>query len=667
VHMPFDAIQVRFLKAFTEALFDGVDMVITVDQVVDNLQTQFAMIGGTKVNEISLAITATSIALGPFFTLSSHETRKERIKDRLQMSQFDLLQDMARLRSIVYASYYGHWQGITQEDNIDNPVLLQIGFTLPKFRHRASKERQLERVEGRDLDHNAFVTGDTLPASIDVIVVGSGSGGGVSAANMAERGYKVLVIEAGPHLPSAQITHEERRMTARLYKHGSLQTSRDNDFVVFQGRNVGGSSTVNNGICLRLKKVGTSHPMAKDVLAHWHSIGAPVDGAALEHAYDAVQARLGIATIEERSGIRNGNHLIDGWNAYAASSSDPMIRASVPSWFEKNFGPPNTPQACAYCGYCNAGCPYARKLGTAQSYLPDACRNHGAKILAETKVEKIIWADDIADGTRRATGVDVILEDGSKRQIKANVGVIVAAGTIASSKLLDQSGISGTGVGISLNVASPVVALMPGTGSPCWDEDQMSSVVDCGDYLLEAHFQPPMAMSALMPGWFADHHRHMLNYNNVVSAGILFPADRRGTMIGGKLSFKLDREVDIPLLRKAMATLTKVHFAGGAIEAYPALLRGQTLTPDMDIDAFFHDAITEADDVTLSSSHPHGGNPINENPALGVVDPECRVHGTSNVLVTDASIFPTCIRVNAHFTTMAMAQYATGRADPFAL
>ena len=178
-----------------------------------------------------------------------------------------------------------------------------------------------------------------------------------------------------------------------------------------------------------------------------------------------------------------------------------------------------------------------------------------------------------------------------------------------------------------------------------------------GDFLLESHFQPPMSMASLMPGWFADHSQRMKNFGRVHSAGILFPADRRGQIVDGKLKFRLDVDDDLPMLRRAMATLTKVHFAAGALECYPALAKGQKVTPDMDIDAFFRAAIREQDDVTLSSSHPHGGNAINEDPQYGVVDPECRVHGTTNVFVTDASVFPSCIRVNAQWTTMAMAHY----------
>ncbi|KAB2848404.1 MAG: GMC family oxidoreductase, partial [Sphingopyxis terrae] len=287
------------------------------------------------------------------------------------------------------------------------------------------------------------------------------------------------------------------------------------------------------------------------------------------------------------------------------------------------------------------------------------------RILPGTKADRIVWQTSI-DGRREAEGVKLILPDGSRRTVRARVGVVVAAGTIASSKLLDRSDIDGTGQNVSLNIASPVVALMPeGVGGNAWDEDQMSSYVDCGDFLLESHFQPPMAMASLMPGWFADHSERMRNYGRVHSAGILFPADRRGRVKDGKLKFELDRDTDLPLLRRAMATLTKVHFAAGAIECYPALTKGQRLTPDMDIDDFFETAIRESDDVTLSSSHPHGGNAINVDPDAGVVDPDCRVHGTTNVIVTDASVFPTCIRVNAQWTTMAMAHYATARHDPF--
>jgi choline dehydrogenase-like flavoprotein len=666
---PFNFGQLKFLKALTEALFDGAEMAITPDQVVANVTELFGKIGGTKLKEIQLSLTLTEPVLGPMFAEASIATRVERIEDRMRDSSIDLFQDMGRLRGIIYACYYGHWQpGLEpgdQDANAANPVHRQIGFTLPKFRQRGSYDMPLAPVRGREIDPAHILDANSLEDEYDVIVIGSGAGGAVAAYNIAGWDYKVLIVEAGPFYPSHAITHHELDMIARLYKHGAVQTTTNRDFVVFQGRCVGGSSTINNGICLRVNEPGRTHPDAKDVLAKWATIGAPVDAAAFHDSYDAVKDMLGIARIEPRSGRHNGPHLINGWHAYADTSDNPMDKRAITDWFDKNFGPPNTPTACAYCGYCNSGCAYGRRMGVAQTYLPQACRDRGARILPDTKAQQILW-QTAADGRREAEAVKLILPDGSSRLVRARVGVVVAAGTIASSKLLDRSDIDGTGYQVSLNVASPVVALMPeGAGGDAWDEDQMSSYVDCGDFLLESHFQPPMSMASLMPGWFADHSQRMKNFGRVHSAGILFPADRRGQIVDGKLKFRLDVDDDLPMLRRAMATLTKVHFAAGALECYPALAKGQKVTPDMDIDAFFKAAIREQDDVTLSSSHPHGGNAINENPQYGVVDPECRVHGTTNVFVTDASVFPSCIRVNAQWTTMAMAQYATGRHDPF--
>lgn len=667
---PFNAIQETMLLAMTEALFADTVMAITPEQVVDNIQTQFAMIEGNARDTVGLSLYALGVALGgPIFLLKSARDRMEVIGERLANTRIDLLQDLARTRGVIYAGYYGHWEGVDEDDNRHNPVLNQIGYVLPKHRVRdAPTEVKIEFSKGRELTHEDFIGHGAIPASAGVIVIGSGAGGAVSAATLAKKwGHDVLVIEAGPHYPSTRITHEERRMTAKLFVNGALQGTKDHDFIIFQGRCVGGSTVINNGIALRMKEAGLTHPEARDVFQDWASIGAPVDEDAFNAAYDSIEQRLEIGEIEHRSGRNNGPHLLNGWAAHAAATGDARDQSAITRWFKKNYGPATAGAHCAYCGYCNTGCPYGRKHGMAQSYLIDA-RKAGARILAEATVRRILWRDsEDGDGRRVATGVEVELEDGSVHRIAATTGVVVAAGTMASSRILDKSGIENTGRGISLNIACPVAALMPaGHQVNAWDEDQMATYVDRGDFLIESHFQPPMSMSTLMPGWGPEHHRRMLNYNRLASAGVLFPADRKGRLEDGVLDFKLSPQVELPLLRRALAALIDVHFKNGAIEVYPALARGDTIRPGMDVEALLKERIREADDVTLSSSHPHGGNNMNRDPKKGVVDTDCRVHGTANVLVTDASVFPSCIRVNAQLTTMAMARYATARADPFA-
>ena len=653
------------IKALAEAFFHDVPMAITPRQVVDNLQRHFSMMTGGKPTEIGMALTGLFAVLGgPFFFLASPKMRQELIRKRLQNTRVDLLQDMARTKSVIIAGYYGHWEKGDEEENFKNPVLNGLNYLLPAQRDRTGDgEKPVKREPHRDLKSTVFVGHDAVPEETDVIVIGSGAGGAVAAASVADEGHEVLIVEAGGNYTSTRINHDEPRMTAQMFKDGGLQTTNDRDIIVFQGRVVGGSTVINNGICLRMKHEGLVHPEAEDVYETWRELGAPVSEEELAPSYQAIEEMLQVDEIDPISGRHNGPHLLNGWDKYAAQSDDPRDKTAVTAWFRKNYGPKTQDSECVYCGYCNTGCPYGRKKAMPESYLTHATsedREKPARILCNAEAREILWEDG-ANGKKVAAGVRLTLKDGRERTIRARRGVVVAAGALASSNLLQQSGKIQAGRNMSLNIACPVVALMPeGSDVNSWNEDQMATYVDRGDYLIESHFQPPMAMAMMVPGWFDEHYRRMHNYNRLVSAGVLFPADRLGYMENGKLKFKIGED-ELALLRRALTTMTKVHFLNGAIEVYPALLKGQTLRSSMthdEIDAFYEEAIQEPDDVVLSSSHPHGGNAINEDPHKGIVDLNQRVHNTTNCYVTDASVMPSCIRVNAQLTTMAMAHRA---------
>lgn len=672
---PFNPFEAAIWRRLAETLFTAPpQMAISPQQVVDNLQRLFANIEGDTPRNTALSVIATWVVLGgPVWHFAPRNFRIWRIERRLRNSRVDIFQDMARIRGIVYAGYYGHWldaddsnmSDAAQEDaNRANPVFTSIGFTLPRHRTRAGTpdDPLIEDYTANDLPYTVFVGEDAIPDSVEVVVIGSGAGGAVAASNLADQGYEVLVVEAGPYLPSSRMTPNEAHMSSSLYKDGAIQTTRNRDIIVFQGRTVGGSTVINNGICLRLQREGETHPDANDVLATWQALGAGVDADVLEQSYARVEARLGVHEIDRRLGRNNGTRLLAGWEAYRNASSDPLDQRAVAGWFRKNWGSKTQDNRCVSCGYCNTGCPYGRKRAMPESFLHHATlvAPRRARILAHAEVSHIGWNGSDDHGRQVAGSVQVVLPDGRAKTIRVTKGVVVAAGTIASSNILSASGIKGTGTEVSLNIACPVPALMPDPVL-AWDEDQMATFIDRGDFLIESHFQPPMSMASLVPGWFDEHFRRMLNYNRLASAGALFPADRLGTIKGGKLDFVL-KPGDLAVLRRALTTLTKLHFAGGAQEVYPALLKGQTLLAgmtDAEIDRFFDDHISEPDDVVLSSSHPHGGNAINTDPNKGVVDLDQKVHGTANVLVTDASVMPSCIRVNAQLTTMAMADRVT--------
>jgi choline dehydrogenase-like flavoprotein len=660
---PFNQHQLLFVQRFAEALFDGfAQMAIPIPQVVANFSKQFELIGGKPAETMKLILTVMPAFLGPDFNDKPVAHRRHRVEERLAGKTSQLHRDLARLRAVIYGAYYGHWLPGGEAGNQSNPVHQQIGFTLPKFRTRQPNEPQLTLRSGVEIPPASLLLPSQVPAEVDYVVVGSGSGGAVSAYNLAPHG-EVLVVEAGPHVPSPALSFEERAMGAKLYKHGTLQTTTDNDIVIFQGRNVGGSPTVNNGICLRMAGEPLHNTTTPDPFAKWVAAGADIGAANLAAAYGDVARDLSLSPATTRAGQGNGQHLVAGWKAFAQGRTEPWIRGATPGWFPRNFGERGKADACASAGYCNTGCPHGRKNAMAQSYLPKACAA-GAKILPDSKVDRILFEQPAGKSApRRAFAVVVkVGPDRTPTVIRVRRGVVVAAGTIASSKLLDESGIEDTGKGISLNVASPVVALMPAGQTPSWDESQMTTAVDCGEFWLESHFQPPQSMSMLMGGWFGEMDRRMRHYGRLRSAGVLLPLDRRGKLSGDKINFEF-KPGDVDLLRRALATLTRVHFAAGALEVWPSIRTGKAILPTDDVDAFFAKNVRTKDDATLSSAHPHGGNPIHADPKKGVVDLKCKVHGTSNVLVADASVFPACIGVNAQYTVMAVAHLAT-RAHP---
>lgn len=348
---PFNPFIAAIWRRLAETMFvEPRDMAISPNQVVDNLQRMFANIRGSTPSSTGFAVLATWVILGgPVWHFAPRSFRIWRIKRRLKHSRIDLFQDMARIRGIVYVGYYGHWLDVDEADtnqaaeedaNRVNPVLNSIGFTLPRHRTRTGTpdDPLIEDYTANDLPGTVFIDEDAIPDSVEVIVIGSGAGGAVAASNLADQGYDVLVVEAGPYLPSSLMTPNEALMSSSLYKDGAIQTTRDRDIIVFQGRTVGGSTVINNGICLRLEREGETHPDASNVLATWQALGAGIAVDALEASYCRVETRLGVHEVDRRLGRNNGTQLLSGWNAYRANSNEPMDQRAISGWFLKELG-----------------------------------------------------------------------------------------------------------------------------------------------------------------------------------------------------------------------------------------------------------------------------------------------------------------------------------------
>src|SRR5207244_11848381 len=156
-------------------------------------------------------------------------------------------------------------------DGAVNPLWDGIGYARPALDRPAPSAVRVRSV----------ARGETLRA--DAVVVGSGAGGGVAAAELAAAGRHVIVLEHGRLSTETDFDGREDSGAARLFWDRQLLATEDLGVSVFAGRTVGGGTVVNWSTSLRL---------GEDVRQEWAAAGLDGMGADLDAHYDAIEARL---------------------------------------------------------------------------------------------------------------------------------------------------------------------------------------------------------------------------------------------------------------------------------------------------------------------------------------------------------------------------------------
>jgi choline dehydrogenase-like flavoprotein len=242
---------------------------------------------------------------------------------------------------------------------------------------------------------------------------------------------------------------------------------------------------------------------------------------------------------------------------------------------------------------------------------------------------------------------------------------VISCGAIGSSGLLLKSGIRknvGTRLSFNAGAACTVEFEQP---IDTWDADQMSVYIKGDGYNIEPVHNPPGATALMIPGWFGEHGDLMRRYRHITFAGALVGTEAVGRVVHSpffgheETRFRMP-DGDLAKLKRGLKDVARAFFAAGAkrvilpTHVFQALERIE----DVDrIDSAFH----STRELGVGSSHPQGGNPLSEDPDLGVVDEDFAVHGFENLFVCDASVFTSCIKVNPIDTIMAMADYAAPR------
>ena len=346
----------------------------------------------------------------------------------------------------------------------------------------------------------------------DVVVVGSGYGGGVAACRLAGAGRQVCVLERGRELQPGDYPNDTLSLTQEIQidagplRLGSPRALFDlrvyDDINVAVGCALGGTSLINAGLALR--------PDPRVFQSERWAAGLN-DETRLERYFERAEAMLRPAVYPETLPALTKFKALE---QCARTMNLPFSRLPMLVNFEplsSGLNHVGVPQgACVGCGDCITGCNYGAKNTVLMNYLPDAKR-HGAEIFTGTRVSEL---------TRDAGGwrLRVQTDDGEERAVTAAT-VVLAAGTLGSTEILLRSRASGLKVSaalgqrfsgngdmvaLSYNVDVPVNAIGFGKLDPSGREP----VGPCSTGIIDARGGRPVSEGMILvdgaaPGAFA--------------------------------------------------------------------------------------------------------------------------------------------------------------------
>jgi choline dehydrogenase-like flavoprotein len=485
--------------------------------------------------------------------------------------------------------------------------------------------------------------GDLEPAEAeedcDVAIVGSGAGGAVAAATLAEAGLDVLVLEAGPYMDRASYPAEPLAALQALYRDGGLTVAEGRPAIPTPvGRAVGGTTVINSGTCFRAPG---------EVLERWAS-DAGIDWATeLDPDYATAEEMLAVTEVDPGRMGRNGQVLLAGAEALGVSHH-PLRR---------NAG------RCVQCSSCPSGCRLDAKRAMHVSYLPRAVAA-GARVRAGVEARRVRF-----DGIR-ATGLECVAGVASRANgrprrylVRARQAVILAGGAFGTPELLLRSGFRSPSGQLGRNLRIHPACWVGATfDEPVrgWEGVMQSYAVDewfDRGVLLEATFTPLAFGGQWLPGTGTEHQQRLLEFDRLASTGVHLSDRSSGRVRLGRngslrIGYRLTRE-DAERLTFGIARAAELFYAAGAREVFPQI-SGLATIPRTAIPRL-EATPPPRSALRLEAFHPMGTARMDADPRRGVAGIDGAVHGAERLYLADGSLLPGSIGVNPMLTIIAFA------------
>ncbi len=483
---------------------------------------------------------------------------------------------------------------------------------------------------------------------VDVVVVGSGAGGGTIAGVLATQGKKVAVLEAGGATSERDYRQLEIEASQTMMYRKGLSVSADGNIGLLAGATLGGGTTINWHNCLK--------PSA-EVRREWateHGL-TDVDSPEFDRHLEAVLARM---KANDSCSDYNGPHQR---MAEGAAKLGWSVHTAV-----RNVDPDTYDPVAA--GYTQFGDPTGSKMSTLNTYLRDAY-DAGAVIMSHTR------ADQVCTEQGRACGVAATYTDpatGETRSVMVRAkDVVVACGALETPALLLRSGIGGPAVGknLYLHPSAGIFGVYPEQQDAWWGPPQaavMDEFRDLGDgygILVEGSQWYSGVFAFQLARRDGKQAKEAMSKLGRMCDFLFIIRDHTGGEVtideSGEAvhTYALTDERDIAAYRQGLRVMARLHEAAGAEElwfgATPRVWqRGE------DVEAWC-DELDQvpigAGGLFMGSAHQMGSARMGTDPATSVARPTGELHDVQGVWIGDTSAFPTPSGANPMLTCMALA------------
>jgi choline dehydrogenase-like flavoprotein len=486
----------------------------------------------------------------------------------------------------------------------------------------------------RGMTTGADVTRD-LSVDCGVVIVGSGAGGATMAAELAEAGVDVVVIEEGGYHPTESFRPQSVRALRTLYRDGGGGMSIGRPPVLFaEGRCVGGSTVINGGMSWRTPS---------RVLERW---------AAEEDVRD-----MGERDMEPYFARAEARHSVGLQDPETIGRDSELLKVGAEARGWTVVSNRRNQLHCAGTNNCLSGCPTGAKRSMLVTSVPRAL-SLGARLFADCRVDRIIRAG------RAVTGVTGRFRPGGHRLTVRAPVVIAAGGAIQTPALLARSGLRSAsgqlGRNLSLHPNANVVAFFDSDVTGWHGVHQAFQVREFAaeGIILTADNLPPPMLAALLPAYGRELGELMAEYNHVVSAGPLVTDSGAGRVrnvpgLGTQVFYRLSDLAAARLVRGVELTADALFEAGARRMLLPFDGAPEIRSPG-ELRNLLARPVPKAS-MQVYSIHLMGTARMSEDPRRGVTDSFGAVHGVPGLFVADASLFPTPLGINPMETVISLA------------